>query len=73
MNQSITKYFSARKAMDEAKRKIMAFGNSLPLKFDVSGIGSFRNEVVFARVVPGPQLDLISRVAGRTKILLVQY
>lgn len=58
--------------MDEAKGKIMAFTNSSPLQLDISGVGSFRNEVMFAKVIPGPQLDLIRRVAGPTKISLAQ-
>lgn len=62
--------------LDEFKQKMNEKAEKKevePLTFDVTGLGNFRHQVVFAKVAEGPSLERLFEIAGRTtrvKILI---
>ena len=54
----------ARRALEACKDRLGIL-LSEPVHLDISGLGNFKNNVVFANVKPGQGLDHLSIIAGK--------
>ncbi len=54
--------YRARQVLKEITEKLK--DSFVPLKLEFSGIGHFRNNVIFAKIKDGPAKDKLCEIAG---------
>ena len=59
----LSSFFRAKKALDKCNTKLRELQGEYLLTLDVSGLGNFRNNVVFAKITNKEQIDRLKTIA----------